>query len=115
MPNKKKKNSNIVLDFARGFLGKKENVSPAAKFYKAQQKKKDMLKKLGYWLDFSRTFIAFAYQDKLPVVNDDAGILLMERGVRFLEFLMSQTAQKKEIVLTYRGVAYVVKRNVASN
>ena len=39
----------------------------------------------------------------------------MERGVRLLEFLMSQTAQKKEIVLTYRGVAYVVKRNVASN
>ena len=48
MPNKKKKNSNIVLDFARGFLTKKENVAPAAQFVKAQQKKKAMLKKLGY-------------------------------------------------------------------
>ena len=44
MPNKKKKNP--VLDFARGFLGKKENVSPASKFYKAQKKKQEMLKKL---------------------------------------------------------------------
>ena len=48
MPNKKKKNGNIVLDFARGFLTKKENVAPAAKFVKAQEKKKAMLKKLGY-------------------------------------------------------------------
>jgi len=39
----------------------------------------------------------------------------MERGVRYMEFIMSQTAQKKEVVLTYRGVAYVVKRNVTSN
>ena len=31
-----------------------------------------------------------------------------------MEFIMSQTAQKKEVVLTYRGVAYVVKRK-ASN
>ena len=46
MPNKKKKNP--VLDFARGFLGKKENVAPAARFVKAQEKKKAMLKKLGY-------------------------------------------------------------------
>ena len=99
MPNKKKKNNNPVLDFARGFLGKKENVSPAAQFYKAQKKKQEMLKKLGYCLDFSRTFIL-----------RDAGILLMERGVRYMEFIMSQTAQKKEVVLTYRGVAYVVKR-----
>ena len=38
----------------------------------------------------------------------------MERGVRYLELIMSKTAQKKEVVLTYRGVAYVVKRNVAS-
>ena len=29
-----------------------------------------------------------------------------------MEFIMSQTAQKKEVVLTYRGVAYVVKRSV---
>ena len=48
MPNKKKKNSNIVLDFARGFLTKKENVSPAAKFVKAAEKRKAALKKLGY-------------------------------------------------------------------
>ena len=27
-----------------------------------------------------------------------------------MEFIVSQTAQKKEVVLTYRGVAYVVKR-----
>jgi len=48
----------------------------------------------------------------------------MERGVRFLESTMSeielrqrvreQQAKKKEIVLKYRGVAYIVKRNVAS-
>ena len=48
MPNKKKKNSNIVLDFARGFLTKPNNVAPAARFVKAQEKKKAMLKKLGY-------------------------------------------------------------------
>jgi len=36
-----------------------------------------------FWLESGRTFIAFAYQDKLPVVNDDAGNLLMERGVGF--------------------------------
>jgi len=49
----------------------------------------------------------------------------MERGVRLLEFIMSQIevrqrvreqqAKQKEIVLKYRGVAYIVKRNVASN
>ena len=48
MPNKKKKNSNIVLDFARGFLTKPNNVSPAAKFVKAAEKRKAALKKLGY-------------------------------------------------------------------
>jgi len=48
----------------------------------------------------------------------------MERGVRFLESIMSeielrqrvreQQAEQKKIVLRYRGVAYIVKRNVAS-
>lgn len=48
----------------------------------------------------------------------------MERGVRFLEFIMSQIevrqrireqqAKQKEIVLKYRGVAYIVNRNAAS-
>ena len=37
---KKNKKSNIVLDFARGFLTKKENVAPAARFVKAQKRKK---------------------------------------------------------------------------
>ena len=46
MPNKKKKN--VVLDFARGFLGDKRNKAPAAKFVQAVQKRKQMLKKLGY-------------------------------------------------------------------
>ena len=55
-------------------------------------------------------------------MNDDAGILLMERGVRYMEFIMSQIevrqrvreqqAKQKEIVLKYRGVAYIVKRDV---
>jgi hypothetical protein len=40
----------------------------------------------------------------------------MERGVGFFWYLtMQKTAQKKEVVLTYRGVAYVVKRKVAKN
>jgi hypothetical protein len=46
MPNKKKKNNNIVLDFARGFLTKPKNVSPAAKFAKAQVRKKKMIDNL---------------------------------------------------------------------
>ena len=46
----------------------------------------------------------------------------MERGVRYMEFIMSQIevrqrvreqqAKQKEIVLKYRGVAYIVKRDV---
>jgi hypothetical protein len=47
MPHKKD-HGNVVLNFAKGFLTKKENVSPAARFVKAQEKKKAMLKKLGY-------------------------------------------------------------------
>ena len=46
MPNKKKKN--VVLDFAKGFLGDKRNKAPAAKFVQAVQKRKQMLKKLDY-------------------------------------------------------------------
>ena len=49
----------------------------------------------------------------------------MERGVGFFWYLImtqvevrqrirEQQAKQKEIVLKYRGVAYIVKRNVAS-
>ncbi len=48
----------------------------------------------------------------------------MERGVGFLEFLMSeievrqrvreQQAKQREVVLKYRGVSYVTKRNATS-
>ena len=47
MPHKKD-HGNIVLNFAKGFLTNKKNVSPAAKFVQAQEKKKAALKKLGY-------------------------------------------------------------------
>ena len=48
MPNKKKKNSNIVLDFARGFLTKKKTFLLLLQFVKAAEKKNAALKKLGY-------------------------------------------------------------------
>ena len=50
MPNSKKKDKrkNLLLDFVKSRLTDKRNVSPAAKFIKAQEKKKAMLKKLGY-------------------------------------------------------------------
>ena len=48
MPNKKKKNSNIVLDFVRGYLAKPENKSPASKVVRAAEKRNAALKKLGY-------------------------------------------------------------------
>ena len=48
MPNKKKKNSNVVLDFVRGYLSKPENKSPASKIVRAAEKRNAALKKLGY-------------------------------------------------------------------
>ena len=48
MPNKKKKNSNVVLDFVRGYLGKKENKSPSSVVVRAAEKRNAMLKKMGY-------------------------------------------------------------------
>tara|TARA_Y100000356_G_C11002600_1_gene154177 strand:+ start:311 stop:457 length:147 start_codon:yes stop_codon:yes gene_type:complete len=48
MPNKKKKNSNIVLDFARGFLTKPDNAAPAARVVKTAEKRNAALKKFGY-------------------------------------------------------------------
>ena len=59
---KKDRRRNLLLDFVKSRLTDKRNVSPAARFIKAQEKKKAMLKKMGYWLDFSRTFIPFGTQ-----------------------------------------------------
>ena len=45
---KKDRRRNLLLDFVKSRLTDKRNVSPAARFIKAQEKKKAMLKKLGY-------------------------------------------------------------------
>ncbi len=47
MPNKKKKNSNIVLDFVRGYLARPDNKSKASTIVRAAEKRNAALKKLG--------------------------------------------------------------------
>ena len=48
MPNKKKKNNNIVLDFVRGYLARPDNKSKASDIVRAAEKRNAALKKLGY-------------------------------------------------------------------
>jgi hypothetical protein len=44
----KPKKKNVVLDFAKGFLGDQKNKAPAAKFVQGVNKRNEQLKKLGY-------------------------------------------------------------------
>ena len=90
---KRKKTAN--LDFT---LSYKPNNVVLLQVCKSTGKEKSNLKNWGL-LDSGRTFIL-----------RDAGILLMERGSFGVLMLKLQ-----KIVLTYQGVAYVVKRNVASS